>query len=148
MSNLGTLSYYLGIEVVQRDGEITLKQAAYARNLLTKTGMADCNPSKYPMEPKLELSKREKGNPVNPTKYRSIVGGLRYLTHTRPDISYAVGMVSRFMEKPTDVHLQAVKRILMYVKGTIDFGLTYARGNEENIITGYSDRLIVILLEM
>lgn len=91
------------------------------------------------MEPKLELSKREKGNLVNPTEYRSIVGGLRYLTHTRPDISYAVGMVSRFMEKPTDVHLQAVKRILRYVKGTIDFGLTYARGNEENIITGYSD---------
>lgn len=87
----------------------------------------------------MELSKREKGNLVNPTEYRSIVGGLRYLTHTRPDISYAVGMVSRFMEKPTDVHLQAVKRILRYVKGTIDFGLTYARGNEENIITGYSD---------
>lgn len=116
MSDLGKLAYYFGIEVVQHEGGIMLKQAAYARNLLEKAGMADCNPSKYPMEPKLELRKDEQGDPVNPTEYRSIVGGLRYLTHTRPDIMYAVGFVSRFMERPTGQHLQAVKHILRYGK--------------------------------
>ncbi|XP_023732693.2 secreted RxLR effector protein 161-like [Lactuca sativa] len=91
------------------------------------------------MEPKLELTKDEEGDPVNPTKYRNIVGGLRYLTHTRPDISYAVGIVSRFMERPTVKHLQAVKHILRYIKGTIDYGLKYTRCNGEDIVTGYTD---------
>nr|GEZ86711.1 zinc finger, CCHC-type [Tanacetum cinerariifolium] len=111
MSDLGLLTYYLGIEVSQLEDRITLKQEAYAKNLLIKNQMLDCNPTKNPMEHKLKLLKEE-GELVNPTEYRSIVRGLRYLTHTRPDISFAVGIVSRFMEKPTVKHLQAVKRIL------------------------------------
>lgn len=63
--------------------------------------MADCNPTKYPMDPKEHLSHDESGQLVNATNYKSIVGGLRYLVHTRPDISYSVGIVSRFLEKPT-----------------------------------------------
>ncbi|GJU50602.1 zinc finger, CCHC-type containing protein [Tanacetum coccineum] len=112
MSDLGLLSYYLGIEVNQQETGITLKQEAYARSILTKTRMIKCNPSKRPMEHKLKLTKDGEGELINPTEYRSIVGGLRYLTHTRPDISFAVGVFSRFMEKPTEQHLQAVKGIL------------------------------------
>lgn len=67
--------------------------------------MLECNPSKYPMEPKLQLSKDEEGTPVNTTEYRSLIGSLRYLTHTRPDISFAVGMVSRYMESLKQSHL-------------------------------------------
>nr|GEU70482.1 hypothetical protein [Tanacetum cinerariifolium] len=111
MSNLVLLTFYLGIEVSQLEDGITLKQEAYAKNLLIKTRMLDCNPTKNPMEHKLKLLKEE-GKPVNPTEYRSIAGGLRYLTHTRPYISFAVRFVSRFMEKPTVKHLQAMKRIL------------------------------------
>ncbi|XP_042755281.1 uncharacterized mitochondrial protein AtMg00810-like [Lactuca sativa] len=105
MSDLGPLAYYLGIEVNQQENCITLKQEAYAKNLLAKTQMLACNPTKSPMEHKIKLLKDEEGEPVNPTEYRSIVGGLRYLTHTRPDITFAVGVVSRFMEKPTMKHL-------------------------------------------
>lgn len=73
------------------------------------------------------------------TQFKSMVGGLRYLVHTRPDIAYAVGIVSRFMERPTVMHLNAVKRIIRYVKGTLEFGLVYSRENGNNILTGYSD---------
>lgn len=85
------------------------------------------------------ITKDEKGNVVNPTEYKSMVGGLRYLVHTCPDKAYAVDIVSRFMERPTTVHLNAVKRILRYVKGTLDYGLVYSRTNGNNLLTGYSD---------
>lgn len=75
---------------------------------------------------------------VNPTKYRSLVEGLRYLAHTRPDITFAVGVV-RFMEKPTIKHLQAVKTILRYVNGTLNYGLEYTKGEREVKIIGYAD---------
>lgn len=67
------------------------------------------------------------------------MGGLRYLVHTRPDIAYAVGIVSRFMEKLTVLHKNAVKRILRYVKGTLDFGLLYSKNSGNNMLVGYSD---------
>lgn len=120
MSDLGLLSYYLGIEVKQGRSSITLKQSAYAKKVLEKAGMSRCNSSKYPMEHKLQLDKDEGGQLVSAKEYRCIVGSLRYLTHTRPDIAYAVGVVSRFTEKPTVKHQQAVKHILRYIQGTID----------------------------
>ena len=82
------------------------------------------------MENNLELTKDESGKPVNATEYRSIVGGLRYLCHTRPDISYVVGVVSRFLERPTEQQNQAVKRILRYIKGTFNLGLVYTQSKE------------------
>lgn len=82
MSNLGRLSYYLGIEVKQLEGYIELKQTGYARKILEKAGMNDCNPTKYPMDPKELLTKDEGGIAVDVTQYKSIVGGLRYLVHT------------------------------------------------------------------
>ncbi|KAE8733627.1 hypothetical protein F3Y22_tig00001120pilonHSYRG00301 [Hibiscus syriacus] len=112
MSDLGLLSYYLGIEVCQNSQRITLNQSAYARKVLDKCGMKDCNPSQIPMEPRLKLSKESTSPPVDTTLYRSIVGSLRYLLHTRPDLAFSVGMVSRYMEKPTTEHMAAVKHIL------------------------------------
>lgn len=67
------------------------------------------------------------------------MGALRHLTHSHPDISFAVGMVTRFIEKPTSVHTQAVKQILRYVKGTLDFDLIYNKGDNEKVITRYTD---------
>lgn len=109
MSDLGKLSYYLGIEVSQLEGKIELKQMAYAKKLLERAGMADCRSVKYPMETKIQIDKDEKGKAVNPTQFKSVIGGLRYLVHTRPDIAYAVGIVSRYMERPTALHQMAVK---------------------------------------
>lgn len=104
MSDLGLLTYYLVVEICQQNQCITLKQEAYARKLQEKTRMLDCNPTRCPMEHKLSLTKEGDGDLVNPTEYRIIVGGLRYLTHTRPDLYFAVGVVS-FVETPTNVHL-------------------------------------------
>lgn len=91
------------------------------------------------MDQKLQLDKDVGGQLVDPTGYRCIVGSLRFLTHTRPDISYAVGVVSHFMEKPTIKHQLAVKHILRYVQGTIEYGLEYEKSGSKRVITGYSD---------
>ena len=139
MSDLGKLSHYLGIEVNQKGDYIKLNQVAYDQKLLEKAGMYDCNSAKYPMETKIQLDKDVKGKAVNPTQYKSIVGGLRYLVHTRPDIAYAVGIVNRYMERPTELNLRAVKRILRYIKGTMEFGLVYAKGTRNYLPSGYSD---------
>ncbi|KAL8107456.1 hypothetical protein AgCh_024022 [Apium graveolens] len=139
MSNLGLLSHYLGIEVSQNGEYIELRQSAYAKTLLERAGMIDCNAARYPMETKLTLHKDSKGKPVNATQFKSLVGGLRYLVHTRPDIAYAVGVVSRYMERPTALHHNVVKRILRYVKGTVGYGLVYTKRAGNNLLSGYSD---------
>ena len=104
MSDLGVLSYNLDIEVRQGKQSISLGQRAYAEKLLEHGGMAECKPCATPMEEQLKLSKHNTAAKVDATRYRSIVGGLRYLTHTRPDITFAVGYVSRFMEDPHKDH--------------------------------------------
>lgn len=85
------------------------------------------------------MDKDEEGTLVDATEYRRIVGSLRYLTYTRPDIAYVVGVVSRFMENPTVKHQQAVKHILRYIRGTIDYGLVYANETNSRTLYGFSD---------
>lgn len=101
--------------------------------------MSECKPVKFPMELKVQLHKNEKGEAVNPTDFKSMVGGLRYLVHTRPHISYAIGVMSRYMERPTILHLNAVKRIRRYVQGTLSHGLVYSRGQGNYLLARYSD---------
>jgi hypothetical protein len=79
---------------------IILSQASYARKILDKAGMEECNSCEVPMQPKLKLSKKSDCPRVDATKYKSLVGSLRYLVNTRPDLAFAVGYVSRFMEEP------------------------------------------------
>jgi hypothetical protein len=112
MTDLGLLSYYLGIEVKQTDNEITLCQSGYAARILEKMGLLNCNPTHIPMEPRLKLSKHSQAESVDATEYRGVVGSLRYLLHTRPDLTFAVGYVSRFLEEPTKEHMMAVKHIV------------------------------------
>jgi len=92
------------------------------------------------MEARLKLSKKNEGEVVDPTAYRSIIGSLRYLVNTRPDIAFAVGVVSRYMEAPGKEHWAAVKHILRYLKGTVRFGCKYARNSElKPFLLGFSD---------
>ena len=141
MSDLGLLTYYLGIEVHQKPEGITLCQEAYAKKILESCSMEDCNPSHVPMEPRLKLSKRSQAPAVDATEYRSVVGSLRYLVNTRPDLAYSVGVVSRFMEAPTIEHWADVKQILRYIKGTTNFGCVYLREKQKEMVEllGYSD---------
>jgi len=138
MTDLGTLHYYLGVEVSQHPNQIFLIQTNYATKLLNKFGMEDCKPSLTPMEQKLKLSKFERGELVNSTKYRKLVGSLIYLTNTRPNLSYLVSILSRFMQEPRESHWNSAKRVLRYIQGTKDFGLLYKR-NKNFTLVGYSD---------
>jgi hypothetical protein len=122
MSDLGALSFYLEIEVRQSEAGITLCQSAYAQSIVEKAALEGCNPCATPMEPRLKLSKESLALPIDGTLYRSLVESLRYLVNTRLDISYSVGYVSRFMEKPTQDHLGAVKRIIRYIARTVNYG--------------------------
>ena len=92
MSDLGALSYYLGIEVRQGKEELSLGQSAYTSKLLERSAMAECKPCVTPMEERLKLTKASTAAKVDATLYRSIVGGLRYLVHTRPDICVRRGL--------------------------------------------------------
>ena len=127
MSDLRSLSTYLGIEINQRPDCICLSQGGYARHVLEKKEILNCNSSQTPLEAREKFSKNGRGSPVDLTIFWSIVGSLRYVIHTRLDLLYSVGLLSRYMETPTSNHLLAANRILRYVKGTLDFGLIYLK---------------------
>jgi hypothetical protein len=139
MSDLGLLSYYLGIEVKQDSKGITLSQSSYAKKILEKGGLLECNPCDVPMQAKLKLKKESDSLSVDSTEYKSLVGSLRYLVNTRPDLAFSVGYVSRYMEEPHEEHLAAVKYILRFIAGTADKGLFYPRKEEGDQLLGYSD---------
>ena len=104
MSDLGVPSYYLGIEVRQGKEVLMLGPSTYASKLLEWNGMTKCKPCVTPMEERLKLTKASTTVKVDATLYRSIVGSLRYLIHTRPDVAFAVGYVNHFMEDPQENH--------------------------------------------
>jgi hypothetical protein len=115
-----------------------LCQEKYAGELLTIFGMGSCNAVNNPMVSGTKLSSQEKGEEVNNTEYKQLIGSLMYITTTRPDIMYAVSFLSRFMAARKEGHLLAAKRILRYLKGTIDFRVFYKKGSD-NILKGYTD---------
>ena len=100
MSDLGLLSYYLGMEVKQGENSITICQKSYSTKILEQCNMTSCNHTDTPMEQRVKLSTAQKGTEYDETRYRSVVGSLRYLVNTRPDLAFAVSLVSRFMEAP------------------------------------------------
>uniref|UniRef100_A0A2N9ICE2 Integrase catalytic domain-containing protein n=1 Tax=Fagus sylvatica TaxID=28930 RepID=A0A2N9ICE2_FAGSY len=138
MTDIGLMAYYLGIEVKQTEEGIFISQEGYAKEILKKFEMLDCKSISTPVECGVKLSRHDEEENVNPTLFKSLVGSLRYLTCTRPDILYGVGLVSRYMEAPTMTHLKTAKRILRYVKGTLDFGLLYSPSKEFKLF-GYCD---------
>jgi len=138
MTDLGLMKFFLGLEVRQGKTGIFISQEKYAKEILEKFKMASCNPVSIPMEPGAKLSKFDGGERVNASKYRSLVGSLRYLTCTRPDLLLSVGVISRFMEEPVYSHWKAVKRVLRYIQGTVSLGLFYSRAENYKLV-GYSD---------
>jgi hypothetical protein len=134
MTDLGLLHYCLGIEVWQQPNKIFISQTKYASKLLEKFRMEDCNPNKTPMEVNLKLSKDDESEVVNELLYRQLVGGLIYLTTTRPDITFVVGMLSRFLNCPRETHWNATKRVLRYIKGTSQFGIVLEKNDNFMLI--------------
>ncbi|CAM8980304.1 unnamed protein product [Rhodiola kirilowii] len=138
MTDMGLMSYFLGIEVEQADSGIFISQKKYAKDILKRFKFEGMKAVRTPVAERMEMMKEGTGELVNPTYFKSIVGSLRYLTSTRPDIVYGVGLISRFMEKPQQSHLLAAKRILRYISGTSDYGIMYSH-TEEFCLTGYTD---------
>jgi hypothetical protein len=139
MVNLGLLTFYLGLEVQQSSGGIGLCQAHYSVWILEAAGMGDCNSTQTPMEERLKLSRDSETKEEDATLYRKLIGNLRYLVHMRPDLIFIVGYLSRFMQRPTTEHMAALKRVLCYVAGTINYGCFYRQGKGRARLIGYSD---------
>lgn len=133
------IGYFLGMQIEQRsDGSIFINQEAYAQKVLRKFQMEESHALVVPSDPNQILCNFEDAEECK-FPYRQLIGSLMYLSvSTRPDITYALGNVSRYMERPTHVHVEAAKRILRYVKGTFQFGITYNSDGEESL-NGYSD---------
>ncbi|KAL0541218.1 hypothetical protein IC582_021260 [Cucumis melo] len=129
MKELGELKHFLGLEMEYSEKGLFLGQQKYVNDLLQKYGMSDYKPISTPMKVKKKFCMHEDKDLADPTMYRQLVGSLIYLTLTRPDISYSVRVVSGYMQKPKKPHLEAVRRILRYLKGT-EYGLLYKKGQD------------------
>jgi histone deacetylase 1/2 len=138
MTDLGPLSHFLGISVTRTASGLHLSQRQYALDLIDRAGMHDCNPVKTPIDSGSKLSLLDGDLLDNPTHYRSLTGALQYLTLTRPEISYAVQQACLFMHAPRTTHLNLVKRIIRYIKGTLDFG-THISPSSTSSLVAYSD---------
>ncbi|GAU46952.1 hypothetical protein TSUD_281870 [Trifolium subterraneum] len=141
MTDLGKLTYILGMELLATPKGMILHQAKYATEILKKFEMLDCNSSVTLADTRLKLEVEENSDTVDSTMFRQLIGSLRYLCQTRPDISYAVGYVSRFMSKPLKPHLLAAKRILRYINGTRHYGMLfpYSKDSSKLELNGFSD---------
>ena len=142
MKDLGCLRHCLGIEVTynQEAGVMKLSQTKAIEEVLKRFRMTMCKEVSTPMECNYKPLTVYNDNEIHKsTPYRSAVGSLMYIMlGTRPDISYAVGVLSRFLERPGNHHWQALKRVFRYLKGTSQIGLTFKRTSDPKL-TGFSD---------
>ena len=138
MTDLGRMTFFLGMQVNQKQNEIFLCQEKYANEILKKFNMEGCKPTATPMNQKEKFYKEDGAEKVDEKLYRSLIGCLMYLSASRPDILHAVSLLSRYMNCASRIHFQAAKRILRYVKGTIDFGIRYHYVKNFRL-HGYSD---------
>ncbi|CAL2258010.1 unnamed protein product [Prunus armeniaca] len=138
MKHLGTLKYFLGIEVSRSQQGIFLSQRKYVMDLLTETGMLGFKPVNTPMEENHKLGECTDHKPTNKDQYQRLVGRLIYLSHTRPDITHVVSVVSQFLHSPSEVHRDALNRILRYLRSTPGKGLMYSKQGHLDVI-GYTD---------
>ncbi|GJU39378.1 retrovirus-related pol polyprotein from transposon TNT 1-94 [Tanacetum coccineum] len=144
MSMMGKISFFLGLQISQmvspkwfdwvRSGEISqsprgifINQSKYALESLKKYGFDSCDPVDTPMVEKSKLDEDKEGKAVDPSHYRGMIGTLLYLTASRPDLQFAICMCARYQARPTEKHLNAVKRIFRYLKGTVHRGLWYPK---------------------
>ncbi|XP_015166481.1 uncharacterized mitochondrial protein AtMg00810-like [Solanum tuberosum] len=131
---MGLLHYFLGLQVHQTEEGIFLSQRKYARDLLNKFGMLNCKHAATPMNISEKLQQVNEEELTDARRFRILI----YLTHTRPDIAYHVGVISRFMQQPSKVHYGAAKRVLRYIAGTLDFDIWYSKTDNFRLC-GYTD---------
>lgn len=133
MTNLGLMTYFLGVEFYKSKKGLLMHQRRYALDILKKFEMEHCNVVITPVEPRLQLLNNKDEQDVNPTQYRKLIGSLCYLCNTRPNLAFSVGIVSRFMERSTVSHLAVVKRILRYIKRYIGYIILFPAKNDKSL---------------
>ncbi|GJX57893.1 retrovirus-related pol polyprotein from transposon TNT 1-94 [Tanacetum coccineum] len=138
MSMMGELNFFLGLQIKQMEDGIFFNQSKYIKEMLKKFGLEESKPMKTPMSSDTKLTKDEECESVDSTKYRGMIGSLLYLTASRPDIMFSVCLCARFQEAPKTSHLEAVKRIFRYIKGTMHLGLWYPKGTDIETVV-YAD---------
>lgn len=143
MSGLGPVKLFLGLDVAQHtDMSIEIGLSSFIKKVLTEFKMEGCAADKIPMSPDCNLSKDiGESRPCDATFYRSIVGKLLFASNVlRYDISFAVGVLSRYLKEPTELQLSGAKKVLRYLKGTDDFKLVYRFSDKhESELVGYTD---------
>ncbi|XP_022870751.1 uncharacterized protein LOC111389996 [Olea europaea var. sylvestris] len=138
MSMVGKLSYFLGLQVKQIDDGLFISQSKYAKNLINRFGLDSKKHTKTPMNTSVNIGYDPIGRSVDPTLYRSMIGSLLYLTTSRLDIAFSVGVYARFQVDPKESHLSTVRRIVRYVNGTLDHRILYSRDSNLDLVS-YSD---------
>ncbi|GJY47155.1 putative ribonuclease H-like domain-containing protein, partial [Tanacetum coccineum] len=138
MSSMGELTFFLGLQVKQKEDGIFISQDKYVAEILKKFEFVSVKTASTPIETKKPLVKDEEASDVDVHLYRSMIGSLMYLTASRPDIMFAVCACSRFQVTPKTSHLSAVKRIFRYLKGKPKLGLWYPRVSSFDL-ESYSD---------
>ena len=144
MKDIGPLSWFLGIQFICQPDKIELNQSQYIEKILTKFNMADCKPRATPCDLSWnrvsEESEDNIDDPADEKLYRSIVGSLIYaMSATRPDICFVVTHLSQFMSRPKKSHLCMAKHVLRYLRGTINYGLTYKKNDTHLNLNGFCD---------
>lgn len=133
MKDMGTLRYFLGIEVDHCHDGIFISQRKYVQDLLKEYNMLKCRPLKLPMDSHVKMTPQS-GSPLACAEvYQRLVGKQIYLTLTRPDIAFTVHVLSKFMHHPTDVHLQSAKRVLRYLAGSCSQGILLANSSSAQL---------------
>nr|GEZ50198.1 retrovirus-related Pol polyprotein from transposon TNT 1-94 [Tanacetum cinerariifolium] len=138
MSMMGYMLFFLGLQVSQSPGGIFINQSKFALEILKKFGMDSCDSVDTPMVDRLKLDEDPLGIPVDQTRFRSMVGSLMYLIASRPNLVFAVCMCARYQAKPTKKHIEALKWVFWYLKGTINWGLWYPK-DTTMALTAYAD---------
>lgn len=138
MSDLGSASYFLGLELRYCKEGIHVSQKKYVENLLKEYNMLQCKLVQVPLLSYVKQQVYESANVVDETTYRRLIWELIYVAHSRPNIVFSVGLLARFMHKPTSIHQGATKHLLRYLTGTIDFGIFYKRSGDQ-MLHGFSD---------
>ena len=128
ISMFGEIKFFVGLQIQQSKNGIYITQSKYIKEILKKFGMEDSKPVGTPMCIGIKLTKDDDSKEVDQTLYRSMIGKLQYVVHTRPNIALAVGIVAIFSAKPRENNMMAIKRILRYLKGTEDYELWYKIG--------------------
>ncbi|GJX32386.1 putative ribonuclease H-like domain-containing protein, partial [Tanacetum coccineum] len=138
MSSMRELTFFLGLQVKQKEDGIFISQDKYVNEILNKFSFSDVKTASTPMETHKPLLKDANGEDVDEHLYRSMIGSLMYLTSSRPDIMFAVCAYARFQVNPKILHLHAVKRIFIYLKGQPKLGLWYSKDSPFDLVA-YTD---------